>query len=44
MVKGGRLEGRIIRSSNNDGEYIVGCRMPQDSDVIKKYISRNYSE
>ena len=44
VVKGGRLEGRIIRSSNNDGEYIVGCRMPQDSDVIKKYISRNYSE
>lgn len=44
VVKGGILEGRIIRSSNNDGEYIVGCRMPQDSDAIKEYISKNYSE
>ena len=44
VLKDGRLEGRIIRSSNNDGEYIVGCRMPQDSDSIKEYISRNYSE
>ncbi len=38
------LEGCIIRTSNNDGEYVVGCRMPQDSDVIKEYVSKNYSE
>ena len=38
------LEGRIIRSSNNDGEYIVGCRMPEDNDEIREYISKNYSE
>lgn len=43
-LKGKALEGCIIRSSNNDGEYIVGCRMPQDSDAIKEYVSRNYSE
>ena len=43
-LKGKALEGCIIRSSNNDGEFIVGCRMPQDSDVIKEYVSRNYSE
>ena len=42
---GGRpLEGCIIRSSNNDGEYIIGCRMPEDSKEIKEYVSKNYSE
>ena len=44
VVKDGKLEGNIIRSSNNHGEYIVGCRMPQDSDKIKEYISKNFSE
>ncbi len=38
------LEGRIIRSSNNEGEHIVGCRMPEDSREIKEYVSRHYSE
>ena len=38
------LEGTIIRSTNNDGEYIVGCRMPQDSESIKNYVEQNYSE
>ncbi len=38
------LEGCIIRSSNNSGQYIVGCRMPEDSKEIKEYVSRNYSE
>lgn len=38
------LEGCIIRSSNNSGTYIVGCRMPSDSLEIKEYVSRNYSE
>lgn len=36
------LEGCIIRSSNNDGEYIVGCRMPEDVRSIKRYVSKNY--
>lgn len=44
-VLGGKpLAGRIIRSSNNEGEYIVGCRMPEDSEAIKEYVSKNYSE
>ena len=38
------LMGSIIRCSNNDGEYIVGCRMPADNKVIEEYVSRNYSE
>ena len=44
VLEGKELEGCIIRSSNNDGEYIVGCRMPQDSLVIKDYISANFGE
>ena len=44
VLKGKGLEGCIIRSSNNDSEYIVGCRMPQDSEAIKEYVSKNYSE
>lgn len=44
VLEGKDLEGCIIRSSNNDGEYIVGCRMPQDSETIKEYVSKNYSE
>lgn len=44
VLEGKALEGCVIRSSNNDGEYIVGCRMPEDSDVIKAYVSKNYSE
>lgn len=39
-----RLEGIIIRSSNNDGEYIVGCRMPEDSKELLEYIKENYKE
>ena len=38
------LEGCIIRSSNNSGQYIIGCRMPEDSKEIKEYVSQNYSE
>lgn len=36
------LEGCIIRSTKNDDEYIVGCRMPEDSEIIKEYIKINY--
>lgn len=44
ILGGKALQGCIIRSSNNDGEYIIGCRMPEDSAVIKEYVSKNYSE
>ena len=44
VLEDGILEGCVIRCSNNDGEYIVGCRMPQDSKEIKEFISKNYSE
>ncbi len=44
VLEGKPLTGQIIRSSNNEGEYIVGCRMPEDSEAIREYVSRNYSE
>ena len=36
------LEGCIIRCSNNDVEYTVGCRMPEDIISIKHYVNNNY--
>ena len=32
------LEGHIIRCSNNNGVYIVGCQMPEDNPYIKDYV------
>ncbi len=44
LLGGKPLEGVIIRKSNNRGEYIVGCRMPEDSKEIKDFVGQNYSE
>lgn len=44
VLNGKLLTGRIIRSSNNEGEYIIGCRMPEDNEAIREYVSKNYSE
>lgn len=44
-VEQGRvLEGTIIRSTDNAGTHIVGCRMPEDRIEIGNYVSKNYSE
>jgi len=32
------LAGVIIRSTNDNGVYIVGCRMPEDNKAIQKYV------
>lgn len=36
------LEGVIIRSSENDSEYVVGCRMMEDSKEIMDYVDRYF--
>ena len=36
------LDGTIIRSTDNHGEYIVGCRMPEDNAAILEYVKQNY--
>ena len=38
------LEGVIIRSTNDEGKYIVGCRMPEDNLLIRDYVNKNYRE
>ena len=35
------LEGRIIRCSNDNGLYIVGCQMPEDNFYIMEYVDKN---
>ena len=32
------LEGRVIRCSDNEGLYIVGCQMPGDDFFIRDYV------
>lgn len=36
------LSGHVIRISENDGEYILGCRMPEDNLAIRDYVKANY--
>lgn len=36
------LAGHIIRISDNDGEYIVGCRMLDDDKNIYNFVEENY--
>ncbi len=38
LAHGKSLSGVIIRSSNNAGTYIVGCRMLQDNPEIEEYV------
>ena len=38
------VEGSIIRCSDNDGIYIVGCQMPEDNRHIMKYVAENLKE
>ena len=35
------LEGRIIRCSDDNGLYIVGCQMPEDDFYIYDYVEQN---
>ena len=32
------LDGYVIRCSNNEGTYIVGCQMPEDNYYIQTYV------
>jgi len=43
-LDGKELTGVIIRSSDNDGTYIVGCRMPEDNAAIMKFVKARMGE
>ena len=36
VIKDKEIQGCIIRCSNDEGNYIVGCRMPEDSNEINR--------
>ncbi len=38
LLKGVSLRGHIIRSTDDHGKYIVGCRMPEDNVAIRDYV------
>lgn len=38
VLRGKPLTGVIIRSTNDEGTYIVGCRLLQDSTEILNYV------
>jgi hypothetical protein len=37
-LEGRKVEGRIIRVSDHNGEYLIGARMLQDDLAIKEYV------
>ena len=43
VLRGKKLTGVIIRSTNNEGTYIVGCRLLQDSTEILNYVHSKMS-
>lgn len=36
------LTGCVIRITDNDGTYIVGCRMLEDNEIIKDYVETHF--
>lgn len=38
------LSGMVIRVTDNDGQYIVGCRMMSDNMELNQYVEENYVE
>jgi methyl-accepting chemotaxis protein len=43
-MEGKKIEGRIIRVSDHDGEYLIGARMLQDDIDIKEYVEKKMLE
>ena len=40
-LDGVTLKGVVIRSTDDAGRYIVGCRMPEDDMMIRSYVEKN---
>ena len=38
------LEGHVIRISAAEGQYVIGCRMPQDNMLIRDYVAEHFKE
>lgn len=44
LISASKLTGQIIRVTDNSGNYIVGCRMPEEREDILTYVKENYVE
>lgn len=44
VSSGAHMEGLIIRVTDNDGQFIVGCRMFDDNMDINEYVEKNYRD
>ena len=44
LVQGKTLPAKIIRSTYDQGRYLVGCRMQEDSAVIQKYVEERINK
>ncbi|MBQ9134586.1 MAG: PilZ domain-containing protein [Lachnospiraceae bacterium] len=42
LLDGKKLQGYVIRVTDNDGQYILGCRMPEDNMDIYNFVEKNY--
>lgn len=42
LLEGKKLEGQILRITNNAGRYVVGCRMLEDDNDIYEYVEKHY--
>jgi hypothetical protein len=43
-LEGRKAEGRIIRVSDHNGEFLIGARMLQDDVTIKEYVEKNMNK
>lgn len=44
LLEGKTLKGYLIRSTLDEGKYVVGCRMPEDNILIRDYVNDHYKE
>jgi len=44
LASASNLRGSIIRVTDNDGEYIIGCRMLEERADVLEYVNKNYED
>lgn len=44
LTEQSKQEGTIIRCTNDEGMYIIGCRLAEDNKALVDYVKQNYSE
>ena len=44
LLDGKTFSGQVIRATDDEGEYIVGCRMLEDCIEIRDYVNKHYKE